>query len=99
MAALWDFSKSFLASFPVGVFDGTLGNCPKTTAGSWEGGLELERFRFSRGKREREKIISEFFGRLEEQSRMQEVLDSSAEDYSDERYFDAGADRRVRPSC
>ena len=98
MAALWDFSKSFLASFPVGVCTGTLGNCQKTIAGRWEGGLELERFRFSRGKREREQIISEFFGRLEEQSQMQEVLDSSAEDYSDERYFDAGADRPVRPS-
>jgi hypothetical protein len=98
MNDLWEFSKKFLASYPVGVCDGTLGICAKLSEGSWESGLELERVENVGVKRDKETVVREFLARLDDQEQIQEVLDSAADDYKDESYFDVRDDFPARLS-
>ena len=69
MNDLWEFTKNVLQSYPVGVRNGTLGSCSKLTAGSWEGGLELEKSEAFISECNKEMATLEFFGLLDDSRR------------------------------
>jgi hypothetical protein len=84
MSGLWDFAKQFLSFFPKDVFENKMFKCAEVNA-SWSGIPVLKKLEFPSSLTEAE-VLQEFFGLLEEESQMQEVLKSSDEDYVDESY-------------
>ena len=84
MRGLWEFAKQFLSFFPKDVFENKMFKCAEVNA-SWSGIPVLKKLEFPSSLTEVE-VLQEFFGLLEEESQMQEVLKSSVEDYVDESY-------------
>jgi hypothetical protein len=84
METLWSFAENFLASLPEQVTSGKMAECKELTR-SWEGGPVLKRFILPRSKADVE-VLEDFLGMLEERSQIQDVLNSSIEDYVDEAY-------------
>ncbi len=94
MAGLWEFATQFLSFFPKAVFENKMFKCTELEK-SWEGIPALKKLDFPSSRAEVE-VLQEFFGLLEEESQMQEVLKSSIEDYVDESYF---SPRIELPTC
>jgi hypothetical protein len=84
MTGLWEFAKQFLTFFPIEVIQNRMAKCAELN-GSWEGFPALKKLDFPSSRTEVE-VLQDFFGLLEEESQMQEVLKSSVEDYVDESY-------------
>jgi hypothetical protein len=94
MTDLWEFAKQFLTFLPVEVTENRMAKCAELN-GSWDGLPVLKKLDFPSSRKQVE-VLQSFFGLLEEESQMQEILKSSVEDYVDESYC---SPRIELPTC